>query len=74
MIHVHYVERDGGVRSGYLTERSAEGGAEMALVARTGRLLGPEDVLAVLAPSDLTEDQRATLRRATRSGFRVENA
>ena len=73
MIHVLYVDREGGVRSGYLTEGSAEGAVEVAVVARTGRLLGPEDVLAVLALSRPTEAQQAAFSRAGSVGFRVES-
>jgi len=72
VIHVLYVDRDGAVRSGYLTERTAEGAAEVVVVARTGRLLGPEDLLAVLVLSSPTEDQRAAFSRAGTAGFRVE--
>lgn len=76
-----YVDPDGRIRSGRLTFAAAEQGGFRAevegaplLVSRTGDRLGPRDVLALLAPPRPTEDQRATLWRAHRAGFRVENA
>ena len=73
MIHVLYVDREGGVRSGYLTERAAEGATELVVVARTGRILGPEDILAVLALSRSSEAQQVAFTRAGTAGFRVES-
>jgi hypothetical protein len=71
-----YIAPDGHVRAGWLTCGRRAGDADGApiLLSRTGDLLGPHDVLALLAPRKPTEDQRAALWRAHRAGFRVETA
>lgn len=68
-----YVTADGLVRSGRLTTE-AQGGSDGAptLVSRTGRIVAPSDVLALLAPCRLTGDQRGLLQQASRAGYRVE--
>lgn len=70
-----WVAPDGLVHSGRLTTDPPEGREEApTLVSRTGRIVAPDDVLALLAPCRLTEDQRGLLRRASRAGYRVEEA
>lgn len=73
LIHVLYIDRDGLVRCARLGADADEGcDGAATLVSRTGRALGPGDVLALLAPREPTEDQRAALWRAVQAGYRVE--
>lgn len=68
-----YVNPDGLVRSGRLSTDGlpwSEGAP--TLVSRTGPILGPTDVLALLAPRAPSEDERTALCRATHAGYRVE--
>jgi hypothetical protein len=70
-----YVDLDGRVCSGRLTpDESAGGDGAPALVSRTGALLSPRAVVALLAPSRPTEDQRFLLWQAVSAGYRVEAA
>lgn len=69
-----YIAPDRHIHAGWLTCGRTARGADGAplLLSRTGDLLGPHDVVALLAPRKPTEDQSAALWRAHRAGFRVE--
>lgn len=67
-----WVEWSGLVRAGRVRETEEEG---VQLVARGGgRYLPPEEVAAVLAPANPTEDERRLVRRLATAGYSVENA
>ena len=72
-VPVLYVDPDGLVRSGRLVpEPRREGESGPVLMSRTGRSLGPTDVLALLASGPASTDQRAALGRAAEAGYRIE--
>lgn len=71
-MNVLYVDLDGQVRAGWLTcGASEETDGAPSLLSPTGDPLGPHDVRVLLAPHAPSEDRRAALWRALRSGFRV---
>lgn len=68
-----YVDRDGLVRWGLLLEERADPDrAGPILFSKAGRQLAPRDILALLAPRQPGEDERAALHRAAQVGYRVE--
>lgn len=74
-VKVLYVEPGGPVASGTLwLEAGVRCDGEPVLLSGTGHPLAPNDVRKILVPARLTEDDQSVLWRATRAGYRVEDA
>lgn len=70
-MNILYVVPHGAVHFGRLEETVP---GVVMLRERGGRQLSPRHVLALLAPPAETEDERAMLTRALKTGYRVERA